>query len=395
MTQRNVLYLLLDDARTGIGAYGHDGPAQGGAHTPHLDALAEGSIVFEQAYCQIALCLPSRNSFLTGRSPNTTRVNNLLWGTPPSTLPNFRLNAGGQGWTTLPQHFKNAGYNVAGMGKVYHDKGSVLTGEWSWALGNMDDAMYSWSADFPYLEKTTKFSCPDDDVWCEVSAADEEKLADHEITSFALQRLDELAARPEPWFMVVGLKKPHVSRSHNAAPDANPSTLYPRALRLGSQRLCRVWLRQSPYNAPATWYADYPLDEITSPAHPAYSGSDEYSGSGLGRPEVTYFEWETCSATKKQYTLDAHAPIPDAGARAMRRAYHACMAFADDNLGKVLARLDAKALAPTTLVVFHSDHGYRAPPAACRLWRLKPRLRDQQTTAWGLNKPVRDQHRHA
>ena len=143
---QNVLYLLLDDARTSFGAYGHDGPAQGGAYTPHLNALANESIVFEQAYSQISLCLPSRNSFLTGRSPNTTRVYNLLWGTPQPHLPNFRLNEGGLLWSTLPQHFKQHGYNVAGVGKIFHDSAKHLVDSWSWALSNQNDVQYSWRA---------------------------------------------------------------------------------------------------------------------------------------------------------------------------------------------------------------------------------------------------------
>ena len=34
--------------------------------TPHLDQLAEEGVSFENAYCQNPVCVPSRNSFLTG-----------------------------------------------------------------------------------------------------------------------------------------------------------------------------------------------------------------------------------------------------------------------------------------------------------------------------------------
>lgn len=35
--------------------------------TPHLDRLAQGSVVFEQAYCNTPMCVPSRVSIATGR----------------------------------------------------------------------------------------------------------------------------------------------------------------------------------------------------------------------------------------------------------------------------------------------------------------------------------------
>ena len=65
----NVLYIVSDDLRAEIGPYGHSWPP-----TPHLDALANASVVLEQAYAQYALCNPSRNSFLTGRRPAATGV---------------------------------------------------------------------------------------------------------------------------------------------------------------------------------------------------------------------------------------------------------------------------------------------------------------------------------
>ena len=35
--------------------------------TPHTDALARSGLVFNNAYCQQAVCGPSRASFMTGR----------------------------------------------------------------------------------------------------------------------------------------------------------------------------------------------------------------------------------------------------------------------------------------------------------------------------------------
>jgi hypothetical protein len=70
---RNVLYIVFDDLRPDISAY--DVPFM---DTPHMQKLADTSTLFERAYCQIAVCSPSRNSFATGRYPNSTRVWNFI-----------------------------------------------------------------------------------------------------------------------------------------------------------------------------------------------------------------------------------------------------------------------------------------------------------------------------
>ena len=66
---RSVLYIVFDDFRPVLPFYGHPE-----IHAPHLDALANKSLVFDRAYCNQAVCSPSRNSFLTGRRPNTTQT---------------------------------------------------------------------------------------------------------------------------------------------------------------------------------------------------------------------------------------------------------------------------------------------------------------------------------
>ena len=68
---KNVLYIAIDDLRPELSLYDH--PM---VHTPHLAALAKQSLVFQQAFCQVALCGPSRNSFMSGRRPDSTTAFN-------------------------------------------------------------------------------------------------------------------------------------------------------------------------------------------------------------------------------------------------------------------------------------------------------------------------------
>ena len=109
----NVLHLIVDDLRPEfMAAYG-----QKQMVTPNLDKLAASSLVFDRAYCQQAVCGPSRASFMTGRRPHHTLVfdNNA----------NFREvgeDSGGPGksWNTLPEHFKKSNFTTLGGGKTFH-----------------------------------------------------------------------------------------------------------------------------------------------------------------------------------------------------------------------------------------------------------------------------------
>ena len=104
---RNAAFIVVDDLRPQINAYGHSF-----MHTPHMDALAANGTLFQKAYVQYSFCAPSRNSFMTGRRPDATRVF--------SFTDHFREAGVGSNWTSLPQYFRQQGYAVYGVGKMYH-----------------------------------------------------------------------------------------------------------------------------------------------------------------------------------------------------------------------------------------------------------------------------------
>ena len=55
----NVLLVCVDDLKPIGGCYG------GTAKTPNLDRLASRGVLFERAYCNQAVCSPSRNAVTT------------------------------------------------------------------------------------------------------------------------------------------------------------------------------------------------------------------------------------------------------------------------------------------------------------------------------------------
>ncbi|MBM3869176.1 MAG: iduronate sulfatase, partial [Verrucomicrobia bacterium] len=65
----NVLFIAVDDLRPEINASGNKV-----IKTPNLDRIAAKGTTFDRAYCQQAVCSPSRSSLMTGRRPDSTRV---------------------------------------------------------------------------------------------------------------------------------------------------------------------------------------------------------------------------------------------------------------------------------------------------------------------------------
>ena len=141
LSKYNVLFIVSDDLRPEIGgAYGENDIIS----TPNFDAFQDRSFTFTHAYCQQALCGPSRTSFLTGLRPDTSRV----WEIGPyfrQTMPNNT----GYSVITLPQYFKDNGYYTVGAGKVFHP--GVASGGTGKEGGA--DMPYSWSKPYWYCDQ--------------------------------------------------------------------------------------------------------------------------------------------------------------------------------------------------------------------------------------------------
>ena len=213
--RQNVLYVVIDDLRIDLPMYG-----QAQVHAPNLAKLAREGLVFDSAYCNQPVCSPSRNSFMSGRRPSTTKI----WNFHES----FR-DVGPQ-WTTLPGHFKQHGYLTLGTGKLFHP-GHPNNGDgnlsWSDVLGVQFVCNDSREVGPPgtYCLPTpgacSTVGTPDAPKprWCGIDvplngSGGNRTLADATTVADATAKLRyataNLAATGQPFFIGVGLQKPHL-----------------------------------------------------------------------------------------------------------------------------------------------------------------------------------------
>lgn len=185
-TRPNVLFIAIDDLRPALGCYGD--PL---AKTPHIDRLAAGGRLFLAAYCQQAVCGPSRTSLLTGRLPDNNRV----W----HNRQRFRLHE--PDTVTLPQLFMRAGYRAESYGKVFSGNAAEEDPE-SWSAPAVLKAP-GWRN---YAERSDADGGKGPAT--EAADVDDEGYADGKLATLAIEALERLQA--EPFFLAVGFFKPHL-----------------------------------------------------------------------------------------------------------------------------------------------------------------------------------------
>eukprot|EP00051_Salpingoeca_urceolata_P025941 m.472457 g.472457 ORF g.472457 m.472457 type:complete len:542 (-) comp20384_c0_seq12:452-2077(-) len=291
----NFLFIVSDDLRPEVGALG------GKAITPNLDKLAHspGTVVFERAYVQQAICCPTRSSFLTGRRPDTTKV----WD-----LKTYWRNAGGN-FTTLPQFFRENGYFTSGMGKVFHP-------------GYHDDAPYSWSE--PYFHaRDGGLSGNMTLCWDELGKnITDDDLIDGKLAQHAVSVLERVSKMNQPFFVAVGFHRPHL-----------------------------------PWSVPQKYFDMYPLDTIELADHNQapkdYGAARQWSWDPQSGPRH-------CGPLKQLgKSMPEYALVPDALSKQFRQAYYASVSSLDRNAGVVLDALDRLGLDNSTHVLFIGDHGWQ------------------------------------
>jgi len=309
----NILFIAVDDLRPEFGAYGFDY-----IKSPNLDRLARAGLVFDRAYCQQAVCSPSRTSLMTGARPDTTKVWDLE--------THFRVAI--PQVVTLGQHFKQHGYFVQGMGKIYHGS---LNDEPTWTVPwqtpkamqyalpeniALNERRFDTEPDGAAKKKgakSKKQATPKNSRGPAFEGADvpDNTYQDGKVAELAVATLQELSKKKEPFFLAVGFTKPHLPF---VAPKKYWDLYDPTKIQLAPNKF-----RQK--DAPD--FAVLPGGELRS-----YHGIPEGS-------------------------------IPDDLARKLKHGYYAAISYMDAQLGKVLDELDRLGRRENTVIVLWGDHGWK------------------------------------
>lgn len=302
----NVLFIVVDDLRPEIGCYG--APHM---KTPNLDKLAAGGVLFERAYCQVAVCNPSRSSVLSGTRPDTTGVLD----NQHFMRPNMR------DVISLPQHFKNHGYTALSLGKVFHHSEKEPGDDpqsWSELAWYHGEPYRHWftkeSLDYvKQLKALPKDQQPKQLRAAPFEAADEpdNSYPDGQTAVKAIETLQRLKSDGKPFFLGLGFVKPHL-----------------------------------PFTCPQKYWDLYPADTIQLAPNPQ-------------RPkDAPNPAFHNNYELRSYGTVPENGKVPKAMALNLIRGYRACVSFMDAQLGRVLAELDRLGLRENTIVVLWGDHGY-------------------------------------
>jgi iduronate 2-sulfatase len=311
----NVLFIAIDDLRPELNCYGNSMVI-----SPNIDKLAGQGMLFERAYCQQAICAPSRSSMLTGLRPDYTGVHNL--GT------HFRKKV--PDVITLPQHFKNHGSHTQSTGKIFHGEFEVLAKNHkdpvSWSVPDwLPEPRYYYTQEGIQIARemfsrsnAVKNGAPVDDwmhyfvrgLTTEAPEVHDTVLQDGQIANRAIEALKSIKGKP--FFLAVGFLKPHI-----------------------------------PFIAPKKYWDLYNPEDIKIP---------ENKNRPDNAPDLAFAPQ---SEMVDYYDIDDEYNINDDKARTLIHGYYACVSYVDEQIGRVISELERLDLRKNTIIVIWSDHGYK------------------------------------
>lgn len=311
----NVLFIAVDDLRPELGVYGSEI-----AITPNIDKLASQGLLFNNAYCQQAICSPSRASLMTGARPETIGV-----------FENYTyFRDENPDIITLPQHFKNNGYETVYAGKIYH--------------GKFTDSALSWSRQ-PALDKV-KFERPkfpggyatkeNQEIYkknqaeirkkynsvshyalgrgpaYEMGDVEDQEYTDGYHTELAIATMQDMVEKNEkPFFLGLGFRLPHLD-----------------------------------WNAPKRYWDLYDREKI--PMSEQMDAPEDGAAMGLHAS----FE------LRVRHGIPKSGPIEGELARTLKHAYLASVSYVDAQIGKMISALEASGVRDDTIIILWSDHGW-------------------------------------
>lgn len=308
----NVLLILVDDLKPALGCYG-----DATAKTPNIDRLAARGMRFDLAYCNQAVCAPSRFTLMLGSHSTSTGLYGL-----GSHLRKIVPDA-----VTMPQHFAKHGWRTESLGKVFHIGHGNEGDPASFSVPHLKDKVIEYldpaSTDGGRLtreealftnQKLGQIKSLPRGAAFESPVAKDDDYADGRIAAETMKRLQAAKARTgQPFFIAAGFVRPHL-------PFCAPK---------------KYWDLYDPANLPMPAFEDLPA----------------------GSPKV---------AQKRGGEIAAYKPVPENPdakfspelKRQLIHGYYASASFVDAQIGKVIDELDRLELANNTLVVLWGDHGF-------------------------------------
>lgn len=308
----NVLFISCDDLRPEFGFLGNSV-----IQTPNIDRFASRATTFGRVYSQMSMCNPCRTSLLTGLRPDTTRIfdqDTHFRSVVPNTI-------------TLPQAFKNAGYETVAVGKIFHN---TLPDPTSWSRPEAEIPL-----NFAYLNPETRarmdkrreraraMGRTDGFINAylrgpstESFEAPDNLYEDGAIADAAINLLRELRGK-QPFFLGVGFISPHL-----------------------------------PFVSPKKYWDLYDRDTI--PPAPNYYLPKAAPRFSLNR--LTEFR---CHEDLVLAPDPSEGLLPEPQARLLKHGYYASVSFLDAQIGRLLDGLTALGLRDKTTVVLLGDSGWK------------------------------------
>ncbi|MBI5395950.1 MAG: sulfatase-like hydrolase/transferase [Verrucomicrobia bacterium] len=307
----NVLLVCVDDLKPLLGCYG--APV---VKSPNIDRLAARGVLFERAFCNQAVCSPSRNALLTGLRSQTLGIYDLA--------THFRKSVPDA--VTVGQYFKKHGWRTEAMGKIFHvgHGNHEDPASWSvehWRPASVQGGGYALKENRPkeMTREEARFSNSKVDpsklprgAATECADVPDTAYGDGMIADEAITRLRAAKDKPgEPFFIAVGFLKPHL-----------------------------------PFVAPKKYWDLYLCASFEPP---------NLQKRPIGAPEFAPTTW----GELRQYSdIPEVGPLTTEQQRQLIHGYHAATSYMDAQLGRVLDALDRNGFAKNTIIVLWGDHGW-------------------------------------
>jgi len=279
----NVLFIAIDDLNHWVGHLDRNPQAK----TPNIDRLAAMGTSFTNAHCAVPACEPSRAAIMGGRRPWNTGcyLNRHDW---------KKIQPVGDG---LSAQFLNAGYYVAGAGKIYHSM-EFFPKEWTEYMptdGFSKDGKGVQKYDGYHIDKKH-------------SKLKDQDIIDWHSVDYCIDRIKgKKGDQDKPFFLACGLYKPHLA-----------------------------------FVAPRKYYKDFPLESIELPPHREDDLNDiPPSGIKMAGPGGDHRKFLKSGRWK-----------------AAVQSYLATVAYTDMNVGRLLDALNSSSKKENTIIVLWTDHGW-------------------------------------